>query len=314
MQLNFRQGIVANQLLPKFLQKNIRGNINFDASVSQTVLNFIDGSSNYLKYESISIEDAWIVPQNQACWLYWDINIEDASRTFGYTLQNPFLTTIPSNPEIDQMFFDTDNNVYKAWNGINWAKVIRIIAGYVDASGNVLTQATGSQVNLYITCVSDQIVFDDVDLPIKLYTDNGFEFYNKTTILNFKNTSVDSFTYDRLLKSCGISDVDITKHYCVVWSTENHLTVADPSLTTQPAFALAERSSLTGELVNLIFEGFVVNKTDWLWTYPSGTPLFLSNDGTLSVSVDATLSIQRVGYIVSPNTIYINFDTQYIKH
>jgi uncharacterized delta-60 repeat protein len=316
MQINFRQGIISSQSLPRFLQKNLNGNIDFNASDSQTILNFADGASNYLWYEPISITDAWITPTEQACWLYWDISTENATRSFGYTLYNPFSVVAPSNPQLNQMYFNTSTFKYQSWTGQYWRDVIRVIAGAVDASGNIITQSSGTQINLYQTVTTDVIVYDFTQMPIKNYTPNGYEFLNKFTITNFKNNSKDSFKYERIVNANGMASEDIIKHYCVTWKDYNTLQLADPEKINNPAFALAEKMVNTGEIISLCTEGFVVNRTDWNWPNPPHTSLYVGTNGILTPEFDPTFSksLQLVGYIVSPNTIYVNFNNQYSKY
>jgi hypothetical protein len=313
MNINFRQGIISNQKLPKFLQYNKNGNIDFDASVSSTILNFADGSSNYLYIEATSIKDAWTnLTTGVGCWLYWDISTVDASRTFGYTPYNPFSTTIPTAPQINEMYFDLPSSKYKEWTGLQWRNVIRVIAGYIDTNNKITIQSTGSQINLQIAGIADIIVLDNTKLPIKKYTTDGFEFYNKYTITNSKNDSKDSFNYNSILNVNGQASENITKHYCVSWLNYNTLQVSDPSKIDAPSFAIVEEAALTGDIVKLHYQGFVINKTDWNWPYPPNTELFVGNNGQLTITPDATYSVQKIGYIVSPNTIYVDFRDQYV--
>ena len=100
MLINFRQGIIGYQNLPKYI--NINGdNIGIDTSKSPIMLSFSHGQGNYLYTESVSIPTAWIGPfdTNITYWLYWDIDLITADRTFGYTTLLPlFGSTFPSTP------------------------------------------------------------------------------------------------------------------------------------------------------------------------------------------------------------------------
>jgi hypothetical protein len=314
MNINFRQGIIAFQQTPRFMRLNTDGNVNFDASMSQTILNFADGSSNYLYYETASITDAWVIPANTPCWMYWDISTENATRTFGYTLYNPFSTTAPDNPQLNQMYFDLSTFKYQTWNGIAWSDCIRVIGGYTDGNGNITTQSSGSQIDIYQNAVTDVIVFDFNNLPMKKYTQTGYEFLNKSTIVSFQNINIDSFKYENIVKAHGTASEPITKHYCVTWQNYNTLELADPTLLGSPAFALAEHNVETGEVTSLHTVGFLVNRTDWNWPYAPNTILYVGPNGTLTVTPDFEHSIQRVGYIVSPNTIYVDITEQLINY
>lgn len=307
MKIKFRQGIIDSQKIPSFLRLNGSGNVDFDASSKSTLLSFSEGNSDYLYTESVSISNAWNIPENQECWLYWDISKETGLRTFGYTLYNPYVSIIPTSPQIGQMYFDNVEFRWKEWNGQYWLNVIRIIAGYVDSNKNIQPNYTGTQVNNLQTSYPDYIVFDEKSRPIKFYNKTDFEFYTVSTIKNFKNTAQDTFSYERIIEAKGIASENITKHYCVTWSDYNKLEVADPSLN-QAAFAIVETDVISGNIVNLHFSGFVTNRYDWNWTEAPNTILYVGNNGILTTSFDPTYSIQKAGYIVSPNTVYIEFD------
>jgi len=311
MKINFRQGIVNSQQTPFFLQRNPSGNIDFNASLKSTIISFSEGSSDYLLIEDKTVENAWVIPQNTECWLYWDIDKTTAQKTYGYTLFDPFTFDAPSNPSLNQMYFDKNEFRYKSWNGQYWIDVIRVIAGYVSSDGRINPQFSGSQINYRVPCYPDTIVLDDTNNPIKKYTDTGYEFYTVYSIKNFKNNPRDSFSYSRLLQAHGEAEELLTKHYCVCWKNYNTLELADPSKKEKPAFALVERTVDSGELVSLFFDGFVINRTDWNWLWPPHTPLYVGENGKLSTEFSIQDSIQRVGYIVSPNTIYVDFQEQY---
>lgn len=314
MRINFRQGIVSSQKIPPFLQLSSTGNVSFNASVQATILAFSEGSSDYLLTEATSITDAWTLPNGQECWLYWDISKENASRTFGYTLYNPFVYSQPTNPQMNQMYFDQPSFRWKSWNGQVWIDVIRVIAGYVDANKKIQINFSGTQVNWLQPSTPDVIVFDTAARPIKLYTDEGFEFYTATTIKNFKNDNRDTFTYERIRQANGIATDNITQHRCVTWKDYGTLQLADPTLLDSPAFAIAERSVATGEIVSVYFSGFVTNRYDWNWTQPPHTYLYVGSNGQLTATFDPSFSTQRVGYIVNPNTIYVEFEEQYVSY
>lgn len=313
MKIGFRQGIIKGQRLPDFLIKN--GNsVSFNASKMPTLLNFAEGSSNYLVYEKVSVDDAWTVPNQQECWLYWDISKETATRSFGYTTSNPFIKEKPISPELNQMFFDTVSMHYQTWNGQLWVDTIRLIAGHISSDGNLKVQSNGSQIDVVMPVTLDEIIFDINGLPIKKYTDSGFEFYNKFNISTYTVDNRNSFTYDRILKYNGKAEVSIPKYSCVTWKNSNSLELADPTKSGKPAFALVERDANTDEIVSVISSGFVTNRLTWNWPDPVNTPIFVGANGSITTTVDSSVSIQRIGYIVSPNTIYLSFNEQYIEY
>ena len=89
MIINFRQGIVSYQD-GGFLQVDGSGNINLLADQPVIVI-IAHKDTDYLHIENEPVNSAWTGPfdPNKKYWLYWDFDLQNFSRTFGYTTLEP---------------------------------------------------------------------------------------------------------------------------------------------------------------------------------------------------------------------------------
>lgn len=299
MIINFRQGIVLAKgpwLFKTGSTVGISSGVLFTLSEEDT---------NYLWTEP-GTASAWTVT-DQKTWLYLEIDKDNANRTFGSTTINPFIYTAPSNPTIGQMYYDVNEYRFKEWSGQYWIDVLRVFVGYVD-SGNITKQSIGTQVNVYESADADYIVIGTNGLPVKRYDDTSFTFYNKTTIRNFKREQTDTLMYARVCNVNGVATGNISSYKCVGWSDYNKLSYADPK--TIPAIGFALINAESGDILSFHYDGFIQSDS-WQFNDLPNTSIYLADGGEISTGIDATSSIQRLGYIVSPNTLYIDIGETY---
>ena len=96
MRIDFQQGIlsyptsVGQQV---FLAKT-RSFVSLQTANGRTDVTFAHGSENYLHTEASYVSNAWgpLLP-NTNYWLYWDINMLTAVRTFGFTTLQPIFSS-----------------------------------------------------------------------------------------------------------------------------------------------------------------------------------------------------------------------------
>lgn len=303
MKAKFRQGIIKYQRTPSFLQLSEEKNITLDCSRTDVLLNFCYGKSNYLFYEKNTISNAWELPKKfTGGWLYWDIDINSGERTFGVTFFDPFITSKPTTPEYNQMFFDRKNTTYYYWNNSSWVECIRIIAGYVESTLKIIPIHKGSQVNIFETCILSELIFDNQKQPVKKVNKTNVDIEN--TSINEVN-QIDNLSYDQLMLNAGIANSNLQKGKCVYWTNYNILDYADSSLNNM-AVGILENDISKGKFCPITSKGFVKNN-NWVWDLPPNTPLFLGKSGEITENPDSAYSIQKIGYIVSNNTIYVDF-------
>ncbi len=315
MLVNFRQGIISYQQLPKYIFiKN--GNVGIDASIAPINITFAHGQGNYLYIEKNTVDNAWSGPFNshQPYWLYWDINLISGRRSFGYTQLRPLNgNTFPSTPQINQYYFNITYNKSYFWNGQNWIECIRVFAGLLN-NGTLIYQNTGSQTNLTVQNESGLIVFDSNGLPLKRNI-SGSSFVFVTTIDKVQNTNLK-------LNNIKIGDLDISgystifipKHYCVIHKGIDNfdnkiLAKASFFNTNDAAYGITSENMNPGEVKQIILGGYIHDPT-WYWNLPPLTPLFVGGDGEITNITPTTYSIQKIGYVVDLTTIFVNITEQ----
>jgi hypothetical protein len=321
MKISYRQGIIKSQLtavngeqIPAFLIKDDLTNyIKLYVNASSTIVTFAHGNANYLFEESNTIEHAWgpfTPPLKASYWLYWDLNIETGIRTFGHTTLVPIISNVaPVYPETDQHWFNKADNIMYVWNGLGWTETIRLFAGIY--SGNKITPyKLESQVNLTGNIYAGFILFDDENLPIKKTNSNHFlttetQFYttkSNTSPVKFDTTTV----YVKAAEN-------IPEYKAVAYYDDDSIMLA--SYTDQyhrPAAGLIKNETFKDQTTAIVSDGYITNVA-WDWSgVPVSTPLYLGQHGTLQLLPPKSGFVQKIGTVVSADTILLNIESQII--
>lgn len=318
MKLPFRHGIVkyniGNDKIPTFLSTN-----KYDTYANITIANDIvlfvvaHNDVNYLYQETKSVSNAWgPFNQNIKYWLYWDLSLLTGKRTFGATTLIPVTDYFPpENPANDQHWFDLKNNVMKFYENGNWITCLRVFAG-TYYNGEVIAYPLSSQVGLFDECRAGFIMYSDQDTPHQQARDDGsFKFL--TTELHYDEVKavVTTVSLNGSLHS-GVAALDLPK-YTIVTFNDNTLIKAsynDPQHRTAVGIVLNDISS--GQKTLFETQGYVTNPT-WNWKKHSG-PIYLGLDGTLTEEVPKIGFIQKIGFVVSTDTVYIDTTYQVVYH
>lgn len=312
MQLTFKQGIVRQQQTgtgsPAFLQKTPSG-VNIIVSPDPLVVTLAHGSVDYLHQEPSPVTNAWPgpFPISNDYWLYIDIDILTGARTFGKITKAPTVSgTAPTSPapQLNDHWFDPIKYIMKTWNGNGWVEVIRVFVAQLE-NGSILTQyPLGSSVGLNIANRSGFMVFDDEEKPVK-----KFDRFNRGKFITTETPLASQFariTNYRLEGSITTAQADepIAKYNCVTTVTPGKLIVAKNTDVTHPAIGIASEDMNTSEVRTYIISGYIQEDT-WNWTSPPGTPLFVSPDGLLTITVPQSNSLQQMATIIDPKTIFV---------
>lgn len=250
-------------------------------------------------------------PPSTVYWLYWDIDLITADRSFGVTTNTPqFGNNFPSAPALDQHFFYIPTTTMYYWNGSAWVECLRVFAGSITNNA-VNTVSLGTQVNLNASIDVGEIVFDVNGNPIKRFTSTGYEFLTTVNIAPPDNNNLVNVKINNLDIN-GISNSYIPKYYCVLSAGvdgNGNIEVVKASYfnNNYGAFALTSDNMSPGQVKQLIRNGFIQDPT-FNWNTPTFTPLFVGGDGELTLTPNGEFSIQKVGHIVNPSTIFINFE------
>jgi hypothetical protein len=305
MLINFRQGIVETQPTPAAIALG-GGQVNLNTNMAPTILSFADGSSDYLFIENTSSVPAWAGPFTLGTdyWLYWDIDKTTANRTFGTTLVEPtFGTTRPSSPLNDQHFFDTSINKMVVWNGQRWIEKLRIFAAKLENGSTLIRETVGtSQVGLDTESYSGEIVLAPNGLPV--VRANG-EFLTTQTPTNSQDNPLNSYKIESLqIRAKAVEPIPI--YHCVAYKGPNQTGLAtNRSPDRGRCIGVSVENTLTNEMRKYVTFGYVTNPA-WNFTENPGTLVFVGNNGQVTTDVPTKISLQRIGTVVSSDTILVD--------
>jgi hypothetical protein len=309
MQVLFRQGLIGYQPLPKYFQLH-NSSVSLNADIKPIQIAFAHDVANYLFVEKVSIVDAWQgLNLMDSFWLYWDIDLITANRTFGFTQLPPgFGPNFPTSPEIDQHFFNQTKSKMYFFNGDTWIECIRVFAGSLIA-GALTIMPQGTQVNINTPIDIGAILHDVYGKPVRKLVADGFVFLTTTDVVQPFNTNLDTLSMAQLDLS-GVCDRYIPKLYCVkstgrTSQGDNMIEAASYFDIDNAAFAVTSENMNPGEVKQLITQGFVQDMS-FNWSFPPQTGLFVGGAGEITPHTNTEYSIQKIGHIVNANTIYIN--------
>lgn len=339
MQLNYRQGLIKCQVdannVPMHLHKSTTSNyVDLYVNSSVVLVAFAHGTADYLYEETTPLINTWgpfTSSVSGKYWLYWDINVNTGERTFGFTTLQPVISnTKPRVPAKDMHWFDTAKSTMFVYGDLDWVEKIRCFAGvytggstvepyYVDETvttvvNGVTTSSTShnyftSQVGLNVPVVAGFLLFDEGEKPVKSASTGKF----LTTESHFYTTksNVSSISFD-MMDFFAQAVESIPAFRVVSYHQNNTIGLAssdDPDFKS--ASGIVRTSVFTGEVCSVISRGYITN-TEWRFNALPTTPLYLGINGTIHTEPPLTGFIQKIGTVVSSDTILISIDPQLI--
>ena len=312
MKLSFRQGIVRYQTdvsnNPDFLQVTSSNYVTLSVAPTPTIVTFSQGNADYLFEETQTITNAW-GPFNDTSnnyYLYWDIDVNTGLRSFGSTTLAPLSDfSAPTNPAIGQHWYNLTYTTMNVWDGTRWNQVIRVFAGEL-ANGVVLTQYTvGSQVGLNTPSFAGSILFDYHSKPIRTAQLNGLGYFLTTESPFYKNEQVVSTVkFESTLEYVAAFE-PIPAFSLVTYKGASELGLASFSSNLLQAIGLVQQDLYIGDVGIITTNGFVSNAL-WNWTVPLNSPLYCGSTGQITAVMPTTGYIQRIGHVVSSDTIFVD--------
>ncbi len=315
MRLNFRHGIVKTQTdqngVSNFLQHEIsRKTVSLVIYDIPTLISFSHRDTDYLVEETVSIQNAWTLPEEN-CWLYWDVNLQSAAVTRGMTLIKPVLTSEqPQSPIYDQHWYDSSENVMKVWDGAKWNEKIRVFAA-TFTNGRVVPFNTGSQVGIeQFPNDAGYILLDPFQNPIR-----------------YKPTGEPNFWYGRFLtseswitvsnRSSVLSKIDsgnfpvvasepIPKFSLVQMKPNRRVELARHTDHTTRVNGIIVEDMYKSDISDLFCHGFIAND-DWNWPDEAiNKSLYCGAHGELTIDYPKSGVYQQVGYVYDRNAVFID--------
>ena len=312
MKIDFRQGIVRYQLdpgtsQPIFLQQSNGGTtIDLIVSPNPTIVTIASEENDFLVSENKTILEAFSgFVTGTDYWLYIDINLLTAERTFGSTTLEPFVNpSQPASPQVDQHWFDTTNMIMKVWTGSGFEPKLRVFLAKYDEGSVIQPYPLGSQVGNNTSIDAGFILFDEDDQPVRKYRRRGLGKFLTTETNFITHTS----------KSANVSfevHVDVAKaiepiptFHLVAFEQPNEIRLASYSDPTKPIVGIVTEDFVQGEVGRYVTQGVIAN-TGWNFTEPPGTALFTGTSGEVTTSVPQTGAVQRIGFVLSPMEMYL---------
>ena len=336
MRLPFRQGIVKyssnNDKIPTFLYFNKWDEyIKLIVDNNNLLITFAHNDVDYLLEETVNVDKTWgPFTDNKKYWLYWDIDVKTAKRTFGYTTQEPINSfDIPENASEDQHWFNLKDNYiitydselqqnsYKkiskngmyVWDGGYWIPKIRVFAG-TFYNGEIKHSSLWSQVGLHENCDAGFILYDDSDTPTQqARVDGTYKFL--TTVSPFTDTKVVTTTVSLSpIVHYGKASVPLLKNDLVSLSDNGDFIKASSYLL--PAIGFVKENVAQNQIC------MVVNKTNiedssWNFQAEPSSPIYLSPTG-ISTTPPEMGVIQKIGYVVSPTNIFVDISNPLVYY
>jgi len=309
MKLPFRQGIVRYQTdindTPTFLQLTGSG-VTLNVSPDPTVVTFSHGSTNYLYEENQTVPNAWAAPFDPVDqWLYWDLDIITGVRTFGITKISPVDGVNQPAPAIDRHWFDLQSKKMMVFTGARYVEKLRVFAAKLDDGGVLIPYNIGSQSGLNETVNAGLILYDDEQQPVKKFDRFGRgNFLTTESPLSAQFSRIVNYKLEYEIKE-AVANEFIPIHYCVSYFDYSVIRLSKNTIAEFPCIGIASEDMHIGEARSFITSGHIKDDS-WNWTDPVGTKLFVGQTGEITTTIPQVFSIQEIGTIVAPNTIYID--------
>lgn len=311
MIVSLKQGLITARQKTSYL---FRQNNNIDLIVNNNpiLVIFSHGVGAYLIEETESITAAWQGPfsDNESYWFYWDIDTISGKKSFGITKVKPtFGDTLPSTPSNDQHFFDKNDNYMKVWNGSAWIHRIRVFAGSL-INGELSTFGKGSQADLYGQFEVNEIRFHKIGSPIIKELDNDNYIFVTNSGNNKQDVGqIENLKYERVAVSV-IANQNLEKSIAVTLNDSGKAIPASYTNINKEVLGITETSFNTDEQKNIITKGFITDRETFNFSEPPNFPLFIDENGNITSTIPTADSIQKIGYIISPNTIFVDIQPQ----
>jgi hypothetical protein len=317
MKLSFRQGIVKCSVNTSNSPNCYRDDIlptyvSLDPNHSSVLITFAHNESNYLYEDSNTVNDAWgpfLAPISGRHWLYWDINMQTGIRTFGHTSLEPLIqSTKPNNPNSTLHWYDTSRNIMFVYENNNWVEKIRVFACIYDGI-SIQSYALGTQVNDNTDCLSGYILFDSDGYP--LTRKNGSQFVTTESNLYTTKSVIDPVDFSSSLFYAAAQG-HIPEYSVVSFYKDNKIQLSscfDPEYKS--AIGMIRTEVYDSEVSGVVSNGYITN-INWHFNELPSTAVYLGNNGTIQTSIPSTGFIQKIGTIVSSDTIFIDIDPQII--
>lgn len=316
MKISFRQGIIRYQRDPSglatFLKASDGGSsLDFIAANDPLIVTFAYRKANYLHEESRTVARAWTgFKSNVDYWLFLDLDMITAQRTFGWTTVEPTYGNVaPTSPKINHHWFDVVDTTMKVWTGTGWAEKTRVfVAAY--AQGAIIQPITyGSQVGVNTSNDAGFIIYDADGFPVRQHHKRkSFEYLTTASVFNTVTAKAINISLDAICTAVRATE-PIPAFSLVTYDSKSPETAAikpaNYNVRGEYAIGIVQEDFWTDETGIITQHGYIFNE-QWNFTEVPGTVMFLGVDGEITPVVPQTGFIQRIGEVVSRQTIRLD--------
>lgn len=293
MRIDFRQGIITYPISfsgqQQFLAKT-GSYISLQTANGRTDVAFAHGTENYLYTETTDSQNAWgpLIP-NTDYWLYWDINLLTAVRTFGFTTIQPTTGSIQPTGIEGLHWFNTATTKMYVFSTGRWQEVARVFAAKVNnatftplGSGNVAKPFAGTQVGittgppLWIYAEVGRIIVDNTGAPIRRA--NG-QFFTSTSDFFINSSPVNAIRLEANIVE-ATANQNIARYQVVKYTEFGRVSLANFDDIETTAIAVCLEDLFSNDVGTLCIQGVITNPA---WNFQTvGAPLWISTLGTLT--------------------------------
>jgi hypothetical protein len=317
MNIDFQQGIITYPLFQtqqSFLART-GAYVSLLTSNGRTDVTFSHGTENYLHSESSDVANAWgPIQVNVDTWLYWDINLRTATRTFGITTVAPIFGGIPPIGIEGQHWFNTTTKLMYVYYLGGWLEVIRVFAAKVK--NNVFTgmgsdpshSFAGTQVGLSAPgVITGRILIDNVGAPIRRV--NG-KFFTTEDDFFVNGSPVNVIRLEANIISASALE-NVARYQVVKYTEFGHIQLAQYNDTQTTMIAMSMEDILQQETGTLCVQGVITNP-QWAFTnvgaalWIDGFGLLTETDPFLVDPIIHPVGKVPVARVLSPTSIFFD--------
>ena len=288
MHINFQQGIIfyPNTSGQQMFLAKTGSYVSLQTQNGRTDIAFAYKTENYLVTEVSDVQNAWgPLLQSTDYWLYWDINLRTAVRTFGFTAVAPMFGMVQPTGIEGLHWFDTNNTTMYCYTSGNWREVVRVFAAKVNNSTFVGLGATsiggysfaGTQVNVFVPDVAvGRILIDDVGDPIRRL--NG-TFITTEDELFINGSPVNAIRLESSVVTATANE-NIARYQIVKYTDFGQINLAQYNDIQSTIIAISMEDIIAGNVGVVCVQGVITNPQ---WNFQTvGAPLWVSGIGLLS--------------------------------
>ena len=313
MDIRFRQGLVA--LPANSIKLNGGGGIDIEIYGRPILASIASGAANYTISEARSVSNAWgPFSGSTTRYLFWQLNQRTGEITRDSTVYWPDVRATAPAEIIGRLWWDTNTDRMKRWNGSVWEPVLIVFAATLSSGGILQPQPIGSQVGITAApgepgFSSGYILRDGLGNALK--TSNASEFLTSETPL----ISVDTGS---LVKFEGSQLVAVANNplaaFDVVYMVGNSMVDKASGLnldadSSRAPMGIVTAGVIENETVQVITAGKVVVNEQWNWgQFEIGKSVYCDDVGQMTLTKPSGYKNVRVGIITGNNSILLTFD------